>query len=192
MSRVAERSKLTATEYLAWEREQQVKHEYFDGEVFAMSGGSMRHNALGVEIAAVLQDALQGRGCFLFSSDMRVGIEGGARYVYPDVSGVCGGVQCQDGTRDVLVNPQIVVEVLSQGTEQYDRGLKWASYQRLPSLTDYVLVSQLEARIEHYRREAGGWWGYRALGPGERLELANGATLDIDAIFAGVFDVPGD
>jgi len=192
MNRVAERSGLTAAEYLAWEREQPTKHEYFDGNVFARDSGSLRHNALSAGIAAVLHDALQGRGCFLFSSDLRIGIGGGARYVYPDVSAACGGVQCQEGTNDVLVNPQVVVEVLSQGTERYDRGLKWASYQQVSSLTDYVLASQSEVRIEHYRREAGGRWGYRALGPGERLELTNGATLEVDAIFDGAFELPGD
>ena len=192
MSRVAERSGLTAAEYLAWEREQPVKHEYFDGDVFARDGGSPRHNALGAGIAAALHDALQGRDCFVLSSDQRIAVDGGARYVYPDASVVCGGVQLQEETKDVLANPRVVVEVLSQGTERYDRGLKWATYQQLASLTDYVLVSQSEVRIEHYRRESGGRWGYRAFGPGERLELTNGATLDVDAIFAGVFELLGD
>jgi Uma2 family endonuclease len=192
VSRVAERSKLTAAEYLAWERAQPVKHEFFDGEVFAMAGGSPRHNALCVRTTIALNAALHGRGCVEFSSDQRIGIDGGTRYVYPDVSVVCGGVQLQGGTSDVIVNPRIIVEVLSQGTEQYDRGLKWESYQGLPSLTDYVLVSQWEARVEHYRRDAGGRWSYRPFGPGERLELTDGAVLDVDAIFAGVFELPGD
>ena len=192
MSRVAERSKLSPTEYLEWERAQPVKHEYFDGEVFAMAGGSPRHNALGVGMSAALRSALLERGCAVFSSDQRIGIDGGTRYVYPDVSVVCGGVQLQAGTSDVIVNPTIIVEVLSEGTEQYDRGLKWVSYQQLPSLTDYVLVSQAEVRIEHYRRDAGGRWSYRSFGPGERVELTGGATLDVDAIFAGARELPGD
>jgi Uma2 family endonuclease len=165
--RVAERSGLTAAEYLAWERAQPIKHELFDGEGFAMAGGSPRHNALGVGMSAALRSALPGRGCAVFSSDQRIGIDGGTRCVYPDVSVVCGGVQLQDGTSDVISNPSIIVEVLSEGTEQSDRGLKWVSYQ-LPSLTDYVLVSQAEVRIEHYRRDAGGRWSYRSFGPGER------------------------
>jgi len=192
VSRVAERSKLTAAEYLAWEREQPVKHEFFDGEVFAMAGGSPRHNALCGRMIVVLNAALRGRGCVELPSDQRIGIDHGMRYVYPDVSVVCGGVQLQEETRDVIVNPSIIVEVLSQGTEQYDRGLKWVSYQQLPSLTDYVLVSQSETRIEHYRREPAGRWSYRSFGPGERIELTSGAALEVDAIFAGVFDLPGD
>jgi len=192
VSRIAEQSKLTAAEYLAWERAQPVKHEFFDGEVFAMAGGSPRHNALCVNISAALKVALQGRGCVAFSSDQRIGVGPGTRYVYPDVSAVCGRVQLQDGTSDVITNPQIIVEVLSQSTEPYDRGLKWASYRRLPSLTDYVLVSQAEAQIEHYRRDADVRWSFGSFGPGERIELTNGAVLDVDAIFAGVFDLPGD
>jgi Uma2 family endonuclease len=192
VSRVAERSKLTASEYLAWERAQPIKHEFFDGNAFAMARTSPRHNALCVRASIALNTALQGRGCVEFSSDQRIGIGLGTRYVYPDVSVVCGTVQLQDGTSDVIANPKIIVEVLSQSTEQYDRGLKWVSYQRLPSLTDYVLVSQLEPQIEHYRRDAGGRWSYRSFGPGERLELTDGAVLDVDAIFAGVFELPGD
>jgi Uma2 family endonuclease len=192
VSRVAERSRFTSDEYLAWERAQPVKHEFFEGEVFAMAGGSPRHNALCVRTTIALNAALHGRGCVEFSSDQRIGIGPGTRYVYPDVSAVCGGVELQDGTSDVIVNPKIVVEILSQSTEQYDRGLKWVSYQGLPSLTDYVLVSQSEARIEHYRRDAGGRWSYRSFGLGERIELTGGAALDVDAIFAGVFELPGD
>jgi Uma2 family endonuclease len=184
MSRVAERSGLTAAEYLAWEREQPVKHEYFDGDVFARDGGIPRHNALGVGVSATLRAALTGRGCAVLSSDQRVGLSRRERRVR---RGAAPGWH-QRRPRE----PQIIVEVLSQGTEQYDRGLKWASYQQLPSLTDYVLVSQSEVRIEHYRREAAGRWGYRAFGAGERLELTNGATLDVDAIFAGIFELPGD
>ena len=135
MVRVAERSHLTADEYLAWERQQPVKHEFFHGEVFAMAGGSMRHNAL------------------------------------------CG---------------RLVIEVLSESTEQYDRGLKWDGYQRIESLTDYVLVSQAEARIEHFRRDRNRTWIYQLAGVGERLTLSSGVELDVDAIFAGVMQLPGD
>jgi Uma2 family endonuclease len=192
VSRVAERSKLSAAEYLAWERVQPVKHEFFDGEVFAMAGGSPRHNALCVSTSTALRLALQGRGCAVFSSDQRIGIDEGTRYVYPDVSVVCGGVQLQGATSDVIVNPTILAEVLSQGTERYDRGLKWVSYQQLPSLSEYLLVWQSEPRIEHFRREAADRWSFRSCGPGERIALTGGAVLEVDAIFAGAFELPGD
>lgn len=191
MANVAVRSKLTAAEYLAWEREQPEKHEFHAGEVFAMAGGSPRHNFITARVQRALMNALDS-GCFTFTSDQRVMFDDGVRYVYPDASVVCGKVALQDGTKDVLVNPTILVEVLSDGTEQYDRGLKWEGYQRLASLTDYLLVSQHEARIEHFRRATGGEWRYRAHGPGDRIALANGTQVDVDAIYAQAFDLPGD
>jgi Uma2 family endonuclease len=192
MSRVAERSQLTAVQYLAWERVQPDKHEFFHGEVFAMAGGTPRHNALGVSIGAELRAVLRARGCAVLSSDQRLAFPPLERYVYPDVTVICGPPVFQSGTDDVIINPTILVEVLSSSTEEYDRGLKWAGYQRIASLTDYLLVAQAEVRIEHYRRNADGSWTYRAVGPGERLELTGGGTCAIDAIYAGVFELPGE
>jgi Uma2 family endonuclease len=191
MVRVAERSKMTADEYLAWEREQPVRHEFYRGEVFAMAGGSMRHNALCGSVIESLRVQLRGR-CVVLTSDQRVVAAQRNRYVYPDVSIVCGPVVVEPGTNDVLSNPAILVEVLSSTTEQYDRGLKWEGYQRIESLTDYVLVSQAEPRIEHFRRDRTKTWLYQRAAAGERLLLSNEAVLDIDLIFAGAFDLPGD
>jgi Uma2 family endonuclease len=191
VARVAQRSHLTADEYLAWERTQPVRHEFYRGEVFAMAGGSYRHNALCGGIIEALRVQLRGR-CVVFTSDQRVVASQRERYVYPDVSVVCGPVVSEPGTSDVLANPAIVVEVLSEATEQYDRGLKWEGYQRIESLTDYVLVSQAGPRIEHFRRAPTQTWNYRSVGAGERVLLSNDAVLDVDTIFAGVFDLPGD
>lgn len=156
-----------------------------------MAGGSVRHNALCVRAGGQLDGALRASGCVVLSSDQRVGVDGD-RYVYPDVTVVCGAVVLEAGTTDVVANPTVLVEVLSASTEQYDRGQKWEGYQRLASLTDYVLVSQGEARIEHFRRGEAGAWIYRAAGPGERVQLSNGAELVVDAIFDGVFALPAD
>jgi Uma2 family endonuclease len=192
MGRVAERSKLTAAEYLAWEREQPVKHEFFHGEVFAMAGGSPRHNALGMSVGAELRALLRPRGCSVLSSDQRLGFPPDARYVYPDVTVICGAPVFQPGTNDVSTNPSILVEVLSSSTEEYDRGMKWAGYQRIASMTDYLLVAQTEARIEHFRRNADGSWTYRAAGPGEQIALTGGGSFAVEAVYAGAFDVPGE
>jgi Uma2 family endonuclease len=191
MARVAQRSHLTADEYLAWERDQPVRHEFFHGEVFAMAGGSMRHNALCASVIEVLRTQLRGR-CVVLTSDQRVVAARRERYVYPDISVVCGPVVAEPGASDVLANPTTIVEVLSNSTEQYDRGLKWDGYQRIESLTDYVLVSQAEPRIEHFRRDRTRTWLYQFAGAGERLALSNEAVLDVDAIFAGMLDLPGD
>jgi Uma2 family endonuclease len=187
VTRVAQRSHVTPDEYLAWERNQPARHEFYRGEVFAMAGGSLRHNAL----CASLIEALRGR-CVVLTSDQRVVAANRERYVYPDVSIVCGPVIAEPGTSDVLANPTILVEVLSESTEQYDRGVKWEGYQRIESLTDYVLVSQSEQRIEHFRRDRTRTWLYQFAAGGERLVLSNDAVLDVDAIFAGLLELPGD
>lgn len=192
MRRVAERSQLTAAEYLAWERKQPVKHEFFHGEVFAVPGGTPRHNALGVSMGAELRTVLRSRGCSVLSSDQRLAFPPDARYVYPDATVICGPPVFQPGTDDVIMNPTILVEVLSSSTEEYDRGLKWAGYQRIGSLTDYLLVAQAGARIEHYRRNPDGSWTYRTAGPGEHIVLTGGSDLVVDAIYAGMFDLPGE
>jgi Uma2 family endonuclease len=124
---------MTAADYLAWERQQERKHEFFGGEVFAMAGGSPRHNALCVKMSVSLEASLASRGCTTFSSDQRIGLRG-RRYVYPDVSVVCGKLETEPGADDVVVNPVIVVEVLSASTEQYDRGGKWDGYRSMRSL----------------------------------------------------------
>ncbi|MEO7730680.1 MAG: Uma2 family endonuclease [Kofleriaceae bacterium] len=192
MGRVAERSQLTADEYLAWEREQPVKHEFLHGEVFAMAGGTPRHNALCVSIGAEMRAVLRSRGCMVLSSDQRLAFPPQARYVYPDVTVICGPPLFQAGTNDVITNPTILVEVLSSSTEEYDRGLAWTGYQRIASLTDYLLVAQVEARIEQYRRNADGSWTYRVAGPRDQIALTGGGAFAIDEIYAGVFDLPCD
>ena len=189
MTRASVRSGLTPAEYLAWEREQADKHEFHAGEVFAMAGGSPRHNWIAGNVQSALKRVLDDR-CFTFTSDQRIMFDGGTRYVYPDASVVCGQVMLQEGTTDVLVNPTILVEVLSSGTEQYDRGLKWEGYQRLASLTDYLLVAQHEIRVEQFQRASDGRWFYRAYGPGERVPLSNGAQIDVDAIYTRAFELP--
>lgn len=181
---------MSAEEYLAWERQQPTKHEFFHGEVFAMAGGSPRHNALCAACCAALTAALRARGCVVLTSDQRVTMSAQGRYVYPDLSVVCGPLEIE--SNDVLANPTVIVEVLSGSTEQYDRGLKWEGYQRLPSLADYVLVSQREPRIEHFQRAADGSWNYRAVGAGERVTLSTGASLSVDEIFAEMLALPGD
>lgn len=105
---------------------------------------------------------------------------------------VCGKPHIQAGTKDVVDNPTIVVEVLSPTSEQYDRGLKWESYRQVASLTDYLLVSQKTAVIEHFGRESDGAWRYRATGRGARVKLTQGAELDVDAIYENVFELSGD
>lgn len=183
---------MTAASYLEWERGQVDRHEFVDGEVFAMAGGSPRHNFLGLAVGSELRIATRGGPCRVFSSDQRISVREGEHYVYADVSMVCGDAILAGGTADVIANPTVVVEVLSRSTEAYDRGRKWDGYRRVSSLTDYLLLSQESPRVEHYQRGREGTWTYRVAIAGDRVTLANGASFDVDAIYAGAFDLAAD
>jgi Uma2 family endonuclease len=184
-------AKMSASEYLAWEREQLDRHEFFRGDVFAMSGGSFRHSALAAAITIHLGTASLGTNCRVHSSDRRVVVSPGEHYVYPDVTLVCGPHEIAEGTRDVLANPCVIIEVLSRSTEAYDRGDKWAAYREIASLREYVLVSQTRPRIEIYRREGEGWH-FDVVEAGERVILAGQFELEVDAIYEGIFELPDD
>jgi Uma2 family endonuclease len=188
MGEPAKAQQMTAPAYLAWEREQTSKHEFHRGAVFAMAGGSPHHNYLSSAVAAELRAIVRGRGCYVFSSDQRIGASEGQRYVYADAVVVSDEVKLETGTKDVLANPRVVVEVLSPGTETYDRGEKWDAYRRLESLTDYLLLSQAAVRIEHYRREPDGW-RYSVVEAGGTVTLADGSSLSADAIYEGAFQL---
>jgi Uma2 family endonuclease len=188
MTDAAAAQRMSAEEYLEWEREQLDKHEFHDGEVFAMAGGSPRHNRLAAKILIQLSAATLEQGCYAQSSDQRIAAKPHKHYVYADVVLICGPMQTEAEAKDVLVNPAVVVEVLSPSTEGYDRGVKWEAYQRLPSLTDYLLVSQDHPRVEHFRRNPDGSWNYLVFEAGDTITLANQARLAIDAIYEGVFE----
>lgn len=183
---------MTAQEYLAWEAGQEQRHEFDHGAVSAMAGGSPRHNAL---CAALLRDlgiALRDRGGRVLTSDQRLSLRPRSKYVYPDATVICGPVQIEEGTRDVVTNPSVLIEVLSASTESSDRGDKWEGCRRLASLADYLLVSQRAVSIERFQRQDDGSWRYTVAGPGDRVVLTNGATIEVDAIYEGVFELPGD
>jgi Uma2 family endonuclease len=182
---------MSPAEYLAWEGGQQQKHQLLDGEVFAIAGGSPRHNRICARLLARLEAALA-PPCAAFSSDQKVFIPAFGNFVYPDVTVVSGRIELHELSADVITNPRVVIEVLSKSTEQNDRGDKWQGYRSVRSLTDYLLVSQRVARLEHFTREADGSWRYRVFGAGEQLELTTGALLVVDDLFQGVLDIPGD
>jgi Uma2 family endonuclease len=191
MTTAAPIARMTSAAFLEWERLQSDKHQLLGGEVFAMAGGSPRHNRLSARVGALLEASLPA-GCRTFSSDQKVFIPASGNFVYPDVTVVCGAISLAPGASDVIDNPRVVVEVLSASTEQHDRGDKWQDYRSVASLTDYVLVSQRLARVEHFGRESDGSWRYRAFGPGDVLELTNGTTLAVDELFEGVSEIPGE
>jgi Uma2 family endonuclease len=179
----------TAQEYLAWDRQQPTKHEFFQGEVFAMGGATREHNLLVVNITAELRNALRKKPCETYASDMRVKVPATGLYAYPDASVACGKPEFEDGTLDTLLNPLVLVEVLSDSSERCDRGKKFEQYRSIPSLTDYVLVSQDHVLVEHFRRGEGGTWVLSEVRAGGRVELLGpGCALEVDEIYLKVFD----
>ena len=152
---------VTSDEYLERERSAATKSEYFNGAIYAMAGGSGTHSLLSVRMAALLVAALDDTPCLVFNSDMKVSISEAGLFTYPDASIACSEPRYFDSKRDVLLNPIVIVEVLSQATEAYDRGEKFRHYRTLESLRAYVLVSQWSHHVEVYSREAGqSHWSY--------------------------------
>jgi Uma2 family endonuclease len=148
----------TSEEYLALDRAAEFKSEYHAGEIFAMAGASEEHNIISLNVASELRVRLRGGRCRPFSADMRVSVGGADLYAYPDVVVVCGERQFADGRRDVLLNPTLIVEVLSPTTEAYDRGGKFEGYRHLESLQEYLLIAQDRAHVEQYTRQPDGRW----------------------------------
>jgi Uma2 family endonuclease len=147
--------RLTPEEYLELERKAEFKSEYYDGQMYAMAGGKSPHNLIASNALIRLGGRLPDR-CIAYNSDQRVGIGEGRAYVYPDVTVVCGKPQIA-GLDDILLNPVIIIEVLSESTEAHDRGYKWSLYRELDSLREYVLVWQKQPRVEIFRRDSGKW-----------------------------------
>jgi Uma2 family endonuclease len=152
------RRRVSPEEYLSIERQSETKNEYLNGEIFAMAGASRQHNFIAGDVYASLLNQLRGRGCDVYSGDMRVRVPAADLYTYPDVTVVCGEPELDDAEVDTLLNPTLIVEVLSRTTESYDRGMKFAYYRTLSSFAEYLVLAQDHVHAEHWvRQENGGW-----------------------------------
>ena len=151
------RPRISPDEYLALERQAETKSEYLDGGIFAMTGASRRHNRISLNLSSLLDSQLKTRGCEVYAIDMRVKVSTTGLYTYPDVVIACGQPQFEDVEIDTLLNPRVVIEVLSKSTEDYDRGTKFLHYRALPSLAEYLLVAQDRVHVEHYVRQNDSW-----------------------------------
>ena len=178
--------KLTFAEYLEQERTSDVKHEFVNGEIFAMAGGTIEHGRLASKVNAALRTQLLGRPCEVYSAEVRVRVLATGLATYPDMSVVCGRLERDPADANTIVNPVVLVEVLSDSTEGYDRGEKFAHYQHLPSLKEYVLVSQHGPRIEVFRRnDDGKSWTLHIAQAGESVSLSSiGCDLAVDDMYA--------
>jgi Uma2 family endonuclease len=179
---------ISPEEYLAIERKSEVKHEYFAGEMFAMVGASKRHNLITANIIRILGNQLLNRPCNVYPSDMRVKVTATGKYTYPDVVVACEEEKFDDAENDTLLNPVIIIEILSESTEAYDRGKKFEHYQSIESLTEYLLVTQDPYRIEQYVRQSNREWRYSEYHNPEDVVSINviGCELTLKDVYAKV------
>lgn len=175
--------RLSEEEYLLFERSSPEKHEFVDGEIFLMSGATYRHVLITMNLSQLLGNALVGGPCRVLAMDMRVKAEMTRRYFYPDLLVLCGRPEFADDRQDTLVNPCLIAEVLSPSTRGYDKERKFASYRRIPSLTDYLLIEANRPLVELYTRTERGFelTDYEA---GDTLRLPSiDVKLPVDAIY---------
>ena len=187
MEDVTAQAFFTPEEYLARERKALTKSEYRDGRIYAMPGASRKHNLIAGNTFAGLHAQLHNRICEVYQNDMRVKVSSIGTYTYPDVIVVCDEPLFEDTHFDTLLNPTVLIEVLSPSTAAYDRGEKFAAYQKLDSLCEYVLISQDSVRVEHYLRQEQTWdlTEFRSLADVFRLGSI-GCELSLQAIYAKV------
>ena len=182
------RQRLTIPEYLAFERQSETKHDYLDGEIFAMTGASREHNRITLNIALSFETQLEERDCEVFANEMRVRTPTNL-LTYPDVIVVCGPESYDDSEVDTLLNPSVVVEVLSKSTESYDRNTKFFHYRSIPSLSDVLLVAQNKVHVEHFHRRSREEWTLLEIDDlTQRLDLpAINCKLDLKRVYRRVF-----
>jgi len=178
----------TIDEYLRLERDSRDKHEFHDGEILAMSGGTAAHSLISMNVGRALGGRSKGNRCRVYDSNLRVRIIGTEHYVYPDVTIICGPLEVDpaDTKGETVMNVRVVVEVLSPSTEKYDRTTKFDWYRMIPSLQEYVLVSQDQPRVEVFRRQGDGSWAFAsAVGTDTSIKLA---SVDVELALNDVFD----
>ncbi len=165
--------KMSPEAFLAFERASDQKHEYRDGEIVAMSGARRAHNKISTNVSGLIWQNLKGKDCESYASEMRVWVPKSKLYTYPDIVVVCGTPEFVDDEFDTLLNPVLIVEILSESTESYDRGEKFKNYRSIASLREYVLISQTSFSIEKYARHGDGFWMLS-----EASGLDSGITLE--------------
>jgi Uma2 family endonuclease len=184
MSDPSRRLSMSYARYVAAEETSAGKHEFLAGEVYAMAGGTPEHAALCAAVARELGNALLGKPCRVFSADARVRVQATGLATYPDVTVVCGKLETDAEDPHAIVNPVVLVEVLSDSTEGHDRGEKAAHYRHIPTLREYVFVSQGQRRIEVYRRNEAGRWELFEFEAGTAVELSSvGGSIRVDEVY---------
>jgi Uma2 family endonuclease len=187
MVNAAVRLPVSYADYVAAEARSAEKHQYVDGAVFSMAGGTYNHSMIGGAIIALLNSQLRGKPCRASNSDLRVRIAESRVGTYPDVTVVCGAPMFAADDPHAVTNPTVITEVLSDGTEAFDRGEKFGCYRTLESLREYILVSQYAFCIERFVRNADNSWTLTVFGAGQSVQLASiGCELAVDDVYAGL------
>ena len=187
MENVTAQASFTPEEYLARERKALDKSEYRDGRIYTMPGASRKHNLITFNISGEFYIQLRTRSCEVYTNDMRVKVSAAGLYTYPDVTVVCDEPRFDDTHFDTLLNPTVLIEVLSPSTAAYDRGEKFAAYQKLDSSCEYVLISQGSVRVEHYLRQEQAWDLTEFHSLADVVQLGSiGCELSLQAIYAKV------
>lgn len=183
------KQRLTVQEYLAFERQSETKSEYLEGEVCAMTGASRKHILITGNVHGEIRAQLKGRDCEIYSNDMRIRTPTSSFYFYPDVAVACGEPKFEDSEFDTLLNPTLIVEVLSSSTEDYDRGTKFVRYRSIPSLSEYILIAQDRPYVEHWLRQTADQWLLIEIDDLEQtLEMPSiGCRLPLTEIYDRVF-----
>lgn len=171
MTSAAPRPRYTLREYLDVEEMNPVKHEYFDGHIYAMAGGTPEHARVCARLITRLGILADGTGCDVYTSDLRIHVLRSGLYTYPDAAVVCGPPEPDPESPTHCVNPAMIFEVLSPATESYDRGAKREHYQQIESLREYVVLAQDRPAAEQWTRDAHGGWSHRVIGPDEEIVL---------------------
>lgn len=181
----AEKTLHSIVDYLTYEDESQEKHEYHDGYIVSMAGGTANHSQISANVTGSMFASLKDKNCNYFNSDLKVSAQKVNHYYYPDGLVICGKPRFEGNRKDIILNPTLIVEVLSKSTESYDRGEKFAMYRTIPSLQEYVLVSQKTEHIESFfKNEQGIWQLAEAKGTEGILPLY---SLDIELPLADVY-----
>ena len=189
MGEAAQKLKYTYAEYLELDRQSEYKLEYEDGEIYplgeilAMGGGSKKHSRVGARMIAALETLLARRPCEVHTSDQRIKVLATGLAAYPDVTVVCGHVETDPEDEVTITNPVLLVEVISKSTEKHDPDTKGPHYRRIPSIREYLLVSQKEACVEHHIRNTGGSWTLRDVRPPDVVRLAIGGEIDVAKLY---------
>ncbi|MBK8626855.1 MAG: Uma2 family endonuclease [Saprospiraceae bacterium] len=185
-----EKQYISAEQYLETERIALEKHEYYQGEIFAMSGASFRHNQIFKNTYIKLGMKLAGKPCQPYGSDLRIHIPSNTLYTYPDISIICGKPEMTDTIKDTITNPSVIIEILSKSTYDYDKGQKFTLYRDIESLKEYILIDSISVRVEHYSKNEDGSWtlkDYRTIDDKVIIETI-ASDLLLSDIYADVFE----